>query len=418
MRKSLDWSLLCSIIEGEKDMKMIYLDYAATTPMHPDVIKAMRPYFSEKFGNPSSLHSIGQEAKQAVEQARVEVARTLGAQPEEIIFTSGGTESDNCAIKGVAYALSDKGDHIITSKIEHHAVLETCHFLQRQGFRVTFLPVDKYGLVDPDDVRKAIDGRTILVSIMHANNEIGTIEPIEEIGKICRDKGVYLHTDAVQSFGSLDTNVDRLGVDLLSISAHKFYGPKGIGVLYIRKGTRIASLIHGGAQEWNKRASTHNVPGIVGLGKAVQLTVTEKDERVKHSSHLRDGLIGSLLNTVEDTILNGHPVQRLPNNCHVIVRFVEGESMLLRLDAVGIAVATGSACSSGSLEPSHVLLSIGASPEDAHGSLRLTVGRLTTEEDIDYTNEQLPKIISELRKISPMRKHNISSTRIPRHKET
>ncbi len=383
-------------------MKRIYLDYAATTPMHPEVIKAMRAFFSEKYGNPSSLHSIGQEAKRAIEQARAGVARALGAQPEEIIFTSGGTESDNFAIKGVAYAMASKGNHIITSNIEHHAVLETCHFLQQQGFEVTFLPVDSHGSVDPDDVKRAITGKTILVSVMHANNEIGTIEPIEEIGKICREKGVYLHTDAVQSFGALDTHVDRLGVDLLSLSAHKFYGPKGIGVLYIRKGTRISSLIHGGAQEWNKRASTHNVPGIVGLGKAVQLAMAEKDELVKHSLHLRDMLIRSILDTIEDTRLNGHPKRRLPNNCHVIVKYVEGESMLLKLDAVGIAVATGSACSSGSLEPSHVLLSIGMSPEDAHGSLRLTVGRLTSEADIRYTHGQLSKVVSELRKISPI----------------
>jgi len=391
-------------------MKKIYLDYAATTPMHPEVIKAMGPFFSEKYGNPSSLHSVGQEAKRAIEQARVVVARALGAKPEEIIFTSGGTESDNFAIKGVAYAMASKGNHIITSKIEHHAVLETCHFLKQQGFRVTFLPVDSFGLIDPDDVKRAITDKTILVSVMHANNEIGTIEPIEEISKICRERDVYLHTDAVQSFGSLDTHVDRLGVDLLSISAHKFYGPKGVGVLYIRKGTRISSLIHGGAQEWNKRASTHNVPGIVGLGKAVQLAVAEQDERVKHSLYLRDMLIQSILDTIEDTRLNGHPKRRLPNNCHVIVKYVEGESMLLKLDTVGIAVATGSACSSGSPEPSHVLLSIGISPEDAHGSLRLTVGRLTTEKDIYYTNEQLPKVVSELRKISPMARDSTQNT--------
>jgi len=391
-------------------MKKIYLDYAATTPMHPEVIKAMGTLFSEKYGNPSSLHSVGQEAKRAIEQARVVVARALGAKPEEIIFTSGGTESDNFAIKGVAYAMASKGNHIITSKIEHHAVLETCHFLKQQGFRVTFLPVDSFGLIDPDDVKRAITDKTILVSVMHANNEIGTIEPIEEISKICRERDVYLHTDAVQSFGSLDTHVDRLGVDLLSISAHKFYGPKGVGVLYIRKGTRISSLIHGGAQEWNKRASTHNVPGIVGLGKAVQLAVAEQDERVKHSLYLRDMLIQSILDTIEDTRLNGHPKRRLPNNCHVIVKYVEGESMLLKLDTVGIAVATGSACSSGSPEPSHVLLSIGISPEDAHGSLRLTVGRLTTEKDIYYTNEQLPKVVSELRKISPMARDSTQNT--------
>lgn len=385
-------------------MKRIYLDYAATTPMHPDVFEVMQKYFSEKFGNPSSLHAIGRDAKDAVEKARVKMANALGAKPEEIIFTSGGSESDNFAIKGVAYAMRNKGNHIITSKIEHHAVLETCHFLQKQGYEVSFLSVDKYGMVDPDDVRKAITDKTVLVSIIHANNEIGTVEPIEEIGKICRDKGVYLHTDAVQSFGSLNTNVDDLSIDLLSISAHKFYGPKGVGVLYIRKGTRILSLIHGGAQEWNKRASTHNVPGIVGLGKAAQLAMEEKDERVKRYLYLRDKLIKLILDKIEDTKLNGHPEKRLPNNCHVIIKYVEGESMLLKLDAVGIEVATGSACSSGSLEPSHVLLSIGISREDAHGSLRLTIGRFTTEEDIDYVGAHLPKIVDELRKMSPIGK--------------
>ncbi|MBA7516456.1 Cysteine desulfurase IscS [subsurface metagenome] len=387
-------------------MKKIYLDYAATTPMHPAVAKAMQGYFSEDFGNPSSLHSIGQKAKDAVEQARYEVAHILGAKPKEIIFTSGGSESNNFAIKGVTHAMKDKGNHIITSKIEHHAVLEPYHFLQKNGFDVTFLSVDNYGVVDPDDVKKAIIDKTILVSIMHANNEIGTIEPIEEISKICRDKGVYLHTDAVQSFGSLDTNVDKLGVDLLSISAHKFYGPKGVGLLYIKQGTRISPLIHGGAQEWNKRASTHNVPGIVGLAKAAQLAIVEKDERVKHYSHLRDKLIKLIFEKIEDVKLNGHPEKRLPNNCHLILKYVEGESMLLKLDAIGIEVATGSACSSGSLEPSHVLLSIGITPEDAHGSLRLTIGRLTTEQDIDYVGEHLPKIVDDLRRMSPIGKGN------------
>ncbi|MCK4249817.1 cysteine desulfurase NifS [candidate division WOR-3 bacterium] len=387
-------------------MKKIYLDYAATTPMHPAVAKAMQGYFSEDFGNPSSLHSIGQKAKDAVEQARYEVAHILGAKPKEIIFTSGGSESNNFAIKGVTHAMKDKGNHIITSKIEHHAVLEPYHFLQKNGFDVTFLSVDNYGVVDPDDVKKAIIDKTILVSIMHANNEIGTIEPIEEISKICRNKGVYLHTDAVQSFGSLDTNVDKLGVDFLSISAHKFYGPKGVGLLYIKQGTRISPLIHGGAQEWNKRASTHNVPGIVGLAKAAQLAIVEKDERVKHYSHLRDKLIKLIFEKIEDVKLNGHPEKRLPNNCHIILKYVEGESMLLKLDAIGIEVATGSACSSGSLEPSHVLLSIGITPEDAHGSLRLTIGRLTTEQDIDYVGEHLPKIVDDLRRMSPIGKGN------------
>ncbi len=386
-------------------MRRIYLDYAATTPMLPEVLKEMQKYFSEGFGNPSSLHSVGREAKDAVEHARVDVAQSLGAKPEEIIFTSGGTESDNSALKGVAYAMKNKGNHVITSKIEHHAVLETCHFLERQGFKVTFLPVDENGIVDPDDVRKAITDQTILTSIMHANNEIGTIEPLEDISKICREKGVYLHTDAVQSFGSLDTNVDNLGIDLLSLSAHKFYGPKGIGVLYIRKGTRILPLIHGGAQEMRKRASTQNVPGIVGLGAAARLATEHKSQRIQKYTHLRDKLIRLILDQIEDTKLNGHPEKRLPNNCHVIIKYVEGESMLLKLDAVGIEVATGSACSSGSLEPSHVLLSIGISAEDAHGSLRLTVGRLTTEQDIDYVGEHLPRVVSELRKMSPIGKN-------------
>lgn len=381
-------------------MRKIYLDYAATTPTHPEVVKAMQDYFSEKFGNPSSLYSIAQESKKAIEQARSEVARTLGAKVEEIIFTSGGTESDNFAIKGVAYALKNRGNHIITSKIEHHAVLETCHFLAKNGYDVTYLPVDKYGTLDPDDVKRAVTKKTILVSIMHANNEIGTIEPIEEISKICKDKGVYMHTDAVQSFGALDTNVNNLGVDLLSLSAHKFYGPKGVGVLYIRKGTRIESFMHGGAQEGNKRASTQNVPGIVGLGKAVQLARDEFDDRTKHSQKLRDKLIDFIFNNIKDVRLNGHPKKRLPNNCHIIVKYVEGESMLLRLDAVGIQVSTGSACSSGSLDPSHVLLALGISREDSHGSLRMTLGRLTTEQDIDYVGEHLQKIVDELRKMS------------------
>jgi len=385
-------------------MKRIYLDYAATTPMHPEVLTAMQPYFSDKFGNPSSLHSTGQEAKEAIERSRKAIAEILGAGPEEIIFTSGGSESDNMAIKGVGYAMRDKGNHIITTKIEHHAVLETCLFLQKNGFKVTFLPVDKYGIVDSDEVARSITPETILVTIMHANNEIGTIEPIEEIGKLCRARGVYLHTDAVQSFGSLDTNVNNLNVDLLSISAHKFYGPKGVGVLYVRKGTRIIPLIHGGAQEWNKRASTHNVPGIVGLAKAGQLAKEEIHNRVAHYKRVRDKLIKLVFDRINDIKLNGHPEKRLPNNCHLIIKYVEGESMLLRLNELGIEVSTGSACSSGSLEPSHVLLAIGIPVEDTHGSLRITVGRLTTETDINYVAGHLVKVVAQLRRISPLGK--------------
>ncbi|MEO0095205.1 MAG: cysteine desulfurase NifS [candidate division WOR-3 bacterium] len=384
--------------------RRIYLDYAATTPLHPAVLEAMKPYFFEKFGNPSSLHTSGLEAKDAVEKARNTIAEVLGANTEEIIFTSGGSESNNMAIKGVAYAMADKGNHIVTTKIEHHAVLEPFIFLQSQGYSTTFLPVDRYGIVDPDDVKKAITDKTILVSIMHANNEIGTIEPIEEISKICREKNVYFHTDAVQSFGAIDTNLNRLGVDLLSISAHKFYGPKGIGVLYIRKGTRIKPLIHGGAQEMGKRASTHNVPGIVGMACAAELAIREMPQRIEHSKRLRDKLIKSLLNSIDDIVLNGHPEKRLPNNCHFIVKYIEGEALLMSLDQLGIEVATGSACSSGSLEPSHVLTAIGVPVEDARGSIRITVGRLTTEEDIDYVCEVFPKVVKELRAISPLAK--------------
>ncbi|MEO0124220.1 MAG: cysteine desulfurase NifS [candidate division WOR-3 bacterium] len=384
--------------------KRIYLDYAATTPLHPDVLEAMKAYFFEEFGNPSSIHTSGQKAREAIELSRKKVADALGASPDEIIFTSGGSESDNTAIKGVAYAMAEKGNHLVTTKIEHHAVLEPFIFLQSHGFETTFLPVDKYGMVDPEDLNKAITNKTILVSIMHANNEIGTIEPIEEIARICREKGVYLHTDAVQSFGAIETNVNRLGVDLLSISAHKFYGPKGVGALYIRKGTRIEPLLHGGAQEMGKRASTHNVPGIVGMAKAAELAVKEMPQRVEHTRRLRDRLIKSLLNNVDDIILNGHPEKRLPNNCHLIVKYIEGEALLMRLDQIGIEVATGSACSSGSLEPSHVLTAIGVPIEDARGSIRITLGRLTTDEDIDFVCEHFPKIVKELRAISPLTK--------------
>jgi len=386
----------------EKINKRIYLDYAATTPLHPAVLEAMKVYFFENFANPSSLHTSGQKAREAIENARKVIADALGAKPDEIIFTSGGSESDNTAIKGVAYALANKGNHIITTKIEHHAVLEPFIFLQSQGFKTTFLPVDRYGMVDPDGVKKAITDKTILVSIMHANNEIGTIEPIEEISKICRERGVFLHTDAVQSFGAIDTNVNRLGVDLLSISAHKFYGPKGVGALYIRKGTRIEPLLHGGAQEMGKRASTHNVPGIVGMAKAAELAIKEMPERVEHSRRLRDKLVKSLSNSLDDIIINGHPEKRLPNNCHMVVKYIEGEALLMRLDQIGIEVATGSACSSGSLEPSHVLTAIGIPVEYARGSIRMTIGRLTTDEDIDYVCEHFPRIVKELRAISPL----------------
>jgi len=385
-------------------MKQIYLDYAATTPAHPDVVNSMKPYFSDIFGNPSSIHSFGQDARAAVEAAREQVAKLIGAGKDEIVFTSGGTESDNFAFKGVAFANKKKGNHIITSAIEHHAITETCEWLKKEGFEITILPVDGDGLVNPEDVKKAITEKTVLVSIMHANNEIGTVQPIEEIGKITKEKGVYFHTDAVQTAGALPIDVNKMNVDLLSISAHKLYGPKGVGCLYIRKGTRMVPFMHGGGQEKNRRGSTENVPGIVGFGKAAELAVSEMDARTKHLLPLRDKLIKGLQNKIKNAIFNGHPVKRLPNNVNMCFEFVEGESMLLNLDMEGIAASTGSACSSATLEPSHVLLAIGRPHEIAHGSIRFTLGRLTTEEDIDYVLDIFPKIVDKLRNMSPLYK--------------
>ncbi|MBM4451677.1 MAG: cysteine desulfurase NifS [Chloroflexi bacterium] len=383
-------------------MKRIYLDYAATTPVHPEVVKAMLPYFSDTFGNPSSIYHLGQEARDAIEKSRNSVATLIGARSDEIVFTGSGTEADNYALKGIAFANCDKGNHIITSTIEHHAVLETCTFLEKQGFSVTYLQVDKYGLVDPDDVKKAITSKTIIISIMHANNEIGTIEPIAEIGKIAREAGVYLHTDAVQTTGHIPTNVDELKVDLLSISAHKLYGPKGTGCLYIRKGTKINSFMHGGHQENGRRASTENVPGIVGLGKATEIAHQQRDTEAVRITALRNRLLDGILNKIEDTRLNGHPVLRLPNNINILVNYVEGEAMLLLLDQEGICVSTGSACSSSDLGPSHVLMALGLSPYEAHGSLRFTLGKWTTDEDIDYVLEVFPPIVARLRAMSPL----------------
>ncbi len=385
-------------------MGRIYLDYAATTPAHPEVVKAMLPYFTEAFGNPSSIHGYGQEAKAAVEEARTKVAGLIGARDEEIVFTSGGTEADNFALKGVACANEDKGNHIITTAIEHHAVLETCHFLEKKGFSVTYLPVDEYGLVSPDDVRRAITSRTVLVSVMHANNEVGTIEPIAEIGRVTREAGVYLHTDAVQTTGHIPMSVDELGVDLLSISGHKLYGPKGAGALYIRKGTKLVSFMHGGEHERGRRASTENTPGIVGFGRAAEIARQEMDEEAKRLTCLRDKLISGLLEGIEHTRLNGHPRRRLPNNVNISIPFVEGESMCLGLDLEGICVSTGSACSTGSLEPSHVLLALGLPHEQAHASLRLSLGKWTTGEEIDRVLEVLPRIVARLRSMSPLLK--------------
>ncbi len=384
--------------------RRIYMDYAATTPMDPEVVKAMSPYFGDRFGNPSSIHSFGREGRAAIDEAREKVADLIGAEVEEIVFTSGGTEADNFAIEGVAYANQHKGDHIITSSIEHHAVIETCKFMEARGVRVTYLPVDKSGLVNPDEVKKAITDKTILISIMHANNEIGTIEPIQEIAKIAREREIPFHTDSVQTVGHLPVNVDELGVDLLGISAHKLYGPKGVGALYIRKGTRVTSFIHGGEQERRRRASTENVPAIAGFGKAVEIAKEKMGEEAKLLKSFRDRLIKGIIDKITHVRLNGHPTQRLPNNVDVSIEYVEGESMLINLDLEGIAASTGSACSSTSLEPSHVLLALDLSPELAHGSLRFTLGRGNTAEDIDYVLEILPGIVSKLRAMSPLYK--------------
>ncbi len=384
-------------------MKRIYLDYAATTPTHPDVIEEMLPYFNDSFGNPSSVYSYGQEAKGAVEKARKQVATLIGAQDEEIVFTSGGTEADNFALEGVAL-LNPERNHIITSAIEHHAVIETCRFLERRGFRVTYLPVDNEGQVNPTDVKNTITDKTCLISIMHANNEIGTIQPIKELAAIAREEGVYIHTDAVQAVGQIPIKVDELGVDLLSISAHKLYGPKGVGALYIRKGTKLVPFMHGGGQERDLRGSTENVPGIIGFGKATEIAREVMAGEMERQTKLRDYLIDSILEKIDGVLLNGHRTKRLPNNVNISIDYVEGESMLLNLDLENICASTGSACSSSSLEASHVLLALGLPHEQAHSSLRFTVGKWTTKEDIDRVLEILPTVVARLRAMSPLLK--------------
>ena len=393
---------MIGIINNTEMQNRIYLDYAATTPTHPDVITEMIPYFNSQFGNPSSIYSYGQESKQAIEDARKKVAGLVSASEDEIVFTSGGTESDNMALKGITSIGSSKKNHIITSSIEHHAVIETCRFLERAGFVVTYLPVDAYGMVDPDDIRRSITDKTVLISIMHANNEIGTIEPIAEISQIAREYEILFHTDAVQTAGHIPLNVDKLGVDLLSISAHKFYGPKGIGGLYVRKGTKIASFVHGGEQEKGRRASTENVPGIVGMGKAAEIARGVLQAEAELQSNLRDRLINGLLSSIDHSQLNGHPDNRLPNNVNITFDYVEGESIVLSLDMEGICASTGSACSSASLEPSHVLLALGLSHEQSHGSCRFSLGKWTRVEDIDRVIDVMPEIIVRLRKMSPL----------------
>ena len=379
------------------------MDHAATTPTRPEVVEAMLPYFSERFGNPSSLYALAREAKEAVEEARERVAAAIGANPEEVFFTSGGTEADNWAVKGVAAASRKKGDHIVTSAIEHHAVLHPCRSLEKRGYRVTYLPVDEFGRVDPASVEEAITDKTVLVSVMAANNEIGTIQPIRAIAGVAHDHGVPFHTDAVQAIGAFPVDVEEMGADLLAISAHKFGGPKGTGALYVRKKTRIGTFMDGGAQEQGRRAGTENVPGIVGLGRAIELAVAGMPRNAARLATMRDRLIRGILETISGTRLNGHPVERLANNVNVAFRYVEGESILLMLDARGIAASTGSACTSASLEPSHVLTACGLPPEHAHGSLRLTLGPRNTDDDVEYVLEALPGIIGRLREMSPVR---------------
>lgn len=382
-------------------MKRIYMDHAATTPVRPEVLEAMLPYFSTEFGNPSSVYSWGRGARKALDSARDRVAALLGASPSEIVFTSGGSEGANLAIKGVAWADQNRGKHIITSAVEHHAVLDTVEWLKTQGFDVTILPVDEYGMVSPAQVESALRPDTILVSIMHANNEVGTIQPISEIGAIVRKHGARFHTDAVQTAGVLDLNVDALNVDLLTISAHKFYGPKGVGAMYVRKGVRISPLIHGGGQEKRRRSGTENVAGIVGLAKAFELAQAEREQENVRLTKLRDRLIEGLMQ-IPHTRVNGHLEKRLPNNVNVCFEFIEGESMLLNLDLRGIAASSGSACTSGSLDPSHVLLAMGLTHEIAHGSLRLTLGRENTEADVEFILQELPGIVERLRAMSPL----------------
>ncbi len=381
---------------------MIYFDHAATTQVKPEVLQAMLPFFTQSYGNPSSIYQFAQTNKRALEESRETIATILGAQPNEIFFTSGGTESDNWAIKGIAESLKDKGNHIITTKIEHHAVLNPCHYLEKHGYEVTYLDVDKNGLVSPEQVEKAIKKGTILISIMFANNEIGTIMPITEIGKIAKEHGVVFHTDAVQAVGQIPIDINKLHIDLLSLSGHKFYGPKGIGVLFIRRGIKLPPLLHGGAQERGRRAGTENVPGIVGLAKAMELAYQDLETKNIKIQALRDRLIEGVYDTIPYAQLNGDRKQRLPNNVNFSFDFVEGESLLLLLDMEGIFASSGSACASGSLDPSHVLLALGLSHEKAHGSIRFTLGEDNTMEDVEMLLTKLPAIVQKMREMSPL----------------
>lgn len=382
--------------------EFVYLDNAATTKVRPEVVEAMLPYFTEIYGNASAVYDFGQKCKQAIEDARETIGSSIGTRASNMYFTAGGSESDNWALKGVAEAYKDKGKHIITTKIEHHAILHTCAYLEQQGYEVTYLDVDADGLVSPEDVKKAIRPDTILISVMFANNEIGTIEPIEEIGAIAHEHGILFHTDAVQAYAQVPIDVEKMHIDLLSASGHKLNGPKGIGFLYIRQGLKLKSFIHGGAQERKRRAGTENVPGIVGLGKAVEIAMATMDERIKKESELRDYLIARIEDEIPFAKLNGHRVKRLPNNINFCFRFIEGESMLIMLDMAGICGSSGSACTSGSLDPSHVLLAIGLPHEIAHGSLRLTLSDEITKEQLDYVVDHLKEIVAKLRSMSPL----------------
>ena len=389
-------------------MERIYLDNAATTAVSPQVVEVMLPYFTQTYGNASSIHAFGREAKRAIETARRQVARALhAAVPQEIYFTAGGSESDNWAIKGAAFANRKKGNHIITTAIEHHAVLHTCEWLAKQGFEITLLPVNEDGKVSVQDVEKEIRPETVLVSVMAANNEIGTLQPIAQIGALCREKGVLFHTDAVQAVGAIPLDVQAMNIDLLSLSAHKFHGPKGVGALYVRKGVRLDNLVHGGAQERGFRAGTENLPGIVGLGKAIELACDQLEENASRMTALRDRLIQGVMDRIPEVRLNGHPTDRLPNNCNLSFKYIEGEALLLRLDLAGVAGSSGSACTSGTLDPSHVLLAIGLPHAIAHGSLRLTLGTDTTQQDIDAVLEKLPPIVESLRAMSAMNAANM-----------
>mgnify|MGYP002510034775 FL=1 len=380
----------------------IYFDNAATTPVRKEVYDEILPYFMQYYGNASSVYTIARESKKALEKAREQVAKALNADTDEIYFTAGGSESDNFALKGIAEAMGKKGKHIITTQIEHHAILHTCEYLQQRGFEITYLPVDEYGKISLEELKNAIRKDTILISVMFANNEIGTIQPIKEIGAIAREKGIYFHTDAVQAVGHIKIDVKEMNIDLLSLSGHKICAPKGIGAIYIKKGVPINPLIHGGAQEKKRRAGTENIAGIVGLGKAIELANAEIEQNTAKVTALRDKLINGILEKIPYSKLNGHPTDRLPGNCNISFEFIEGESMLLLLDSKGIAASSGSACTSGSLDPSHVLLAIGLPHEKAHGSLRMTLEHYNTEKEVDIVLEELPNIVSKLRDMSPL----------------